>query len=199
MRVIDNFLSTYSEFKRYTNQAEFELKTVGDRSFFVTPVPKHLQAIVYDKIKRIFSFKDEFIPTICFFRKNTPDIDTDIRIHTDQNHCEFASVLYMSENRNSLNGTAFWDHPTYGNALPTDAKPKVIENINEYEGKDESIWTLNTVVGARENRCATYPSNLFHSRYPFKADHQRLIGVFFWSTSFLNPVSISRYQKTHMP
>ena len=188
MRVIDNFLSTYAEYKRYTDQADFKIETFGNKDYFISPIPEHLQRLVYSKIQRIFGIGDEFIPNICFFRKNTPDIDNDVRIHTDQNHCEFASVLYMSENRNSLNGTAFWDHPKYGKSLPYDAKDKVIENINEYEGKDESIWTLNTVVGARENRCATYPSNLFHSRYPFKSDHQRLIGVFFWSTS--------RYQKT---
>ena len=189
MRVIDNFLSTYTEYKRYTDQANFKIETFGDKDFFISQVPEHLQKLVYDKIKRLFSFKDEFNPTLCYFRKSTPDIDIDIRIHTDQSHCEFVSILYMSEDMNSLNGTAFWDHPKYGKALPYDAKEKTIDNIIEYEGKDESIWTLNTVIGARENRCVTYPSNFFHSRYPFKSDHQRLVGTFFWSTSHC--------QKTH--
>ena len=142
MRVIDNFLSTYTDYKRYTNQAKFEIKTFGNRDFYISTVPEHLQKLVYDKIKRLFSFKEEFIPTLCYFRKNTPDIDTDIRIHTDQNHCEFVSILYMSEDMDSLNGTAFWDHPKYGKSLPYDAKDKIIDNIIEYEGKDESIWII---------------------------------------------------------
>ena len=177
MRIVDNFLPKYTEIKRYVKKAEFK----EEEGFNISKIPKHIQIPIYQIIEKNF-FSNNIIPTACYFRLSTPNIDCDIRIHTDQNHCQWIGILYMTESDDDLSGTAFWEHPTYGNYLYTEAKDKEIDNIIEYEGKDESIWKLDTVVGARENRLLIYPSNMFHSRYPFKPTSDRMAAVFFWDT-----------------
>ena len=181
MRVIDNFLSTYAEYKRYTDQANFKIETFGNKDFFISKVPEHLQKLVYDKIKRIFSFKDEFIPTLCYFRKSTPDLDIDVRIHTDQNHCEFVSILYMSEDMDSLNGTAFWDHKKYGKKQPRNISDEEFNKLLTEDSGNINNWELNTVLGYEQNRLISYPANYFHSRYPNKSwESGRQVFVMFY-------------------
>jgi hypothetical protein len=179
MKIVDNFLPKFAEIKRYALQAEYKQEIVINKDFHLAAIPKHIHVPIYNLIEKRF-FSNKIIPKTCFFRLSTPDIDTDTRIHTDQNHCNYVGVLYLTENCSELNGTAFWDHPKYGNSLYLEAKAKKIDNVNEYEGKDESIWSLNTVVGARENRLLLYPSNMFHSRYPFKSLGKRIAAIFFW-------------------
>ena len=180
MRIVDNFLPKYTDIKRYSQNAEFKKEVIGNRDFHLATIPKHIHVPIYNLIESRY-FSNKIIPNTCYLRISTSDFDTDIRIHTDQNHCDYVGVLYMTENKYELSGTAFWEHPKYGNSLYLGAKEKEIDNIIEYEGKDDSIWKLDTVIGARENRLLIYPSNMFHSRYPFQSTSDRLAAVFFWS------------------
>tara|TARA_R100000664_G_scaffold8968_1_gene14776 strand:- start:4834 stop:5385 length:552 start_codon:yes stop_codon:yes gene_type:complete len=182
MRIIvqDNFLPNYSELKRYSRKVEIKEQLYGNKIFNVGVIPSYLQIPFYDKIQNDF-FSKKIKPTICYFRLSTPDLDNDIRIHTDQNHCDYIGIIFLTESNNDIDGTAFWEHPIHGNYLYDKAKPKEIDNIIEYEGKDETMWRLDNVISARENRLIMYKSNMFHSRYPFKPTYDRMAAVFFWS------------------
>jgi hypothetical protein len=116
---------------------------------------------------------------INYFRLGTSKEKATTHIHSDNAIDPMASVLYLNEAPAGVRaGTAFWRHKKYGiEAMPTEqwihqsvtADTKAfVEEINA-DGNDESKWDLVSLVGQKFNRFVTYPSHIFHSRYPQEA------------------------------
>lgn len=118
-------------------------------------------------------------PELEYFRLGTATEKPTTYIHADGICANSAAVLYLSEAPDGIQaGTAFWKHKETGlYAAPdekwirsnigdsADAVAGFLSKINS-DGNDESKWVMTDLVGQRFNRIVTYPSNIFHSRYP---------------------------------
>lgn len=115
-------------------------------------------------------------PRLSCFRLNLAGELPHSWVHSDDICAQFASVLYMNEPEQCQGGTAFWKHKILGiDALPSrheleaegsDAD-KFYSSMNQ-EWKDLSLWEMTQFQPMRSNRFITYPTSLFHSRYPFE-------------------------------
>lgn len=130
----------------------------------------HLCPIIASQIGRTI------IPVLTFFRLGLSDHKPEIYIHADKlDNFSHAAVFYLTPDVVSEGGTAFWKHNETGlDHLPQPDRLEMAglkwdqafcDKINS-EGRDESLWTMIGLVGAKFNRLALYPGQFFHSRYP---------------------------------
>jgi Family of unknown function (DUF6445) len=97
-------------------------------------------------------------------------------VHSDDICAKYASVLYLNSPEQCNGGTAFWRH----DGLKIDRLPsrEQIEasgfgadwflEMMTREWKDLKYWKQVGFVPMKFNRFITYPTSLFHSRYPFE-------------------------------
>jgi hypothetical protein len=103
---------------------------------------------------------------MAFWRLAVESHRPDIYIHPDgDGEGTWAAILYLTPNEDCVGGTAFWTHKETGlSELPENGKDLVQRFVED--GKDESKWTMNSLVGMRYNRLLIMRSNQFHARYP---------------------------------
>jgi hypothetical protein len=123
-----------------------------------------------------------------FIRLETKDTPVTAWIHHDRN-CggDYTLIGYISEPPagEAMNGTAFWRHHISGDTNEAMAD-SVESRFLHADSHDQSKWQLTGFVGAKKNRALIFPSNRFHSRYPYNAygttkEDGRLIYVCFFS------------------
>ena len=151
-------------------RASFKDYEVGDKIFYCdiqhidklqNPIVRHLES-KGNKIKPIFSYS----------RMATEELDTDWRIHCDLKifgeEPTHAAVYYISSNNKNLNGTAIWKHKIYGRYCPKITDEEFDRLISE-DANTLSNWNIDFIINGVDDRLITYPSNVFHSKYPKKA------------------------------
>lgn len=93
-------------------------------------------------------------------------------IHADPNIGAFACVLHL---HHKTGGTAHWRHLETGEDF---LGPAIIEKLGgpqeaskrlQADGEFQERWQMTNLAGAKFNRIAIYPSQIFHSRYPKQA------------------------------
>lgn len=170
--IVDNFLqdNILNNINNYL--VDFKEVDTGEKKFWIMESPQDFTSYIIDKISTIENKNINNI--LSFFRIATDELDTDWRIHCDSIIAgelpTRAIVLYLSEpGLNELNGTAFWEHKKLGHSLHTSelTSSKFDDLILNESNKIEN-WKLNTVIGYKQNRLISYPSNYFHSKYPNK-------------------------------
>lgn len=170
--IVDNFLQNNILNKINNYLVDFKEVDTGDKKFWVMDSPEDFTSYMTNKISMIEN--KEINNILSFFRIATDELDTDWRIHCDSiindQLPERAIVLYLSEpGLNELNGTALWDHVDHGNSLDyKDLSCDKFDDLLLNEANDLNRWTLNSVIGYKQNRLLSYPSNYFHSKYPNK-------------------------------
>lgn len=103
-------------------------------------------------------------------------------IHADLGYATHALVIYLNEGDS---GTAFWRHKASSTTDIWYGQSELFEQVRgDFENPD--AWEQVLHVPAKANRAVIYKSNMFHSRYPFKAfgntpDDGRLIALAFFS------------------
>ena len=184
---VDEFLSKqwYDATRDQLTENEFEEFITGDKTFYVQAPSDGFNELVASKISRLEGRPVRNI--LSFFRVATDVLDTDWRIHSDQKingqQPDRAVVLFMSPSHSDieLNGTAFWEHETYGHVMPMVDNDEFDRMLME-DANDTCRWKLNTVIGHRENRLISYPSSYFHSKYPNRGwKSGRIVFVMFYS------------------
>ena len=80
----------------------------------------------------------------------------------------FSTVPVSSD---EINGVALWNHNKYGPKFQLNVKEDIKESnrLLREESHDVTKFTLDSIVGHKENRAIIYAPSRFHSRYPFKA------------------------------
>ena len=48
------------------------------------------------------------------------------------------------------------------------------------DSNDITKWELNSIIGHKDNRLLSFPSEYFHSKYPNKFKNQRVVLVMFY-------------------
>jgi len=105
------------------------------------------------------------------FRKGT---DYYRLIHSDIEVYQYNAVIYLSIGNN----TAFWKHKFTGFTAHYD--DPYISYIHEMEGNDPDKWDLVGLTKGDFNSVAIYPSEYYHSIFPFKDKDDRLTQVCFF-------------------
>lgn len=107
------------------------------------------------------------------------------KVHADHCCAPLAAVYYMNDLQDCKGGTAFWRHRKHGwEHMPTqmdlDKAGYTIKELSE-DWHNEDAWDLVSVAGMKPNRLITYPTTMFHSRYPIEGlgegEHSRLVWV----------------------
>jgi hypothetical protein len=133
------------------------------------------------------------IPRLSCFRMNLAGELPHSWVHSDDICAKFASVLYLNPPEQCKGGTAFWKHSTLGiDRLPTreSLRERGLNDVDYYrmiegEWKKQAVWEQIGHVPMKFNRFITYPTCLFHSRFPFEGfgsgpDDGRLIWICFY-------------------
>lgn len=108
-------------------------------------------------------------PALEYFRLGTKEDSATTYIHADSGCAKNAAVWYLSEPpKGVVAGTAFWKHRETGKELlaEADRSNAALLAALDADGADESKWTMTGLCGQKFNRLVTYPTNIFHSRYP---------------------------------
>lgn len=116
------------------------------------------------------------IPRLSCFRLNLEGEFPHSWVHSDDICAKYASVLYMNTAEQCKGGTAFWEHLNGLDHLPAKEElSKLGINADSFylrmqdEWKELLWWKQRSFIPMKFNRFITYPTSLFHSRYPFEA------------------------------
>lgn len=160
---IDNFLSarTISEVRQQALNAVYEDWLGPDNIVYkriaVVDIPE-----IRDRLAEIYGEVDVLGMA---FRANMNGEPPNQSIHTDVGWGTHAMVLYLTDGDS---GTAFWKHIPSGRVeLPPFDIHAFIDVRKDWT--DESKWMIYDEIQMKYNRAALYKSQLFHSRWPFKA------------------------------
>lgn len=130
---------------------------------------------------------------MAFFRLNVAGELPHSWVHSDGICASHGGVLYLNLQHQCRGGTAFWKH----GPLQLDALPPVDElegrgmsaewfyKMVNREWHDLTYWEQVGFVGMKWNRFITYPTSMFHSRYPFEGfgetpEESRLVWTVFY-------------------
>lgn len=133
------------------------------------------------------------IPRLSCFRLNLQGELPHSWVHSDDICAKFATVLYLNEPKQCQGGTAFWKHEALGiDRLPSkqsltdkgfDAEEFYARM--EKQWKELKHWKQVGFIQMQWNKFITYPTCLFHSRFPFEGfgkspEDGRLIWICFY-------------------
>jgi len=115
-------------------------------------------------------------PKLSCFRINYAGEMPHSWVHSDDICAKYASVLYLNPPEQCQGGTAFWRHEGLRlEALPTREQLESTGTHADWfyammtrEWKDLTFWKQTGFVPMQWNRFITYPTCLFHSRFPFE-------------------------------
>jgi len=133
------------------------------------PVPQW-----YERIGEVLGRK--ITPRLSCFRLNLKGELPHSWVHSDDICAKFASVLYLNLPDQCIGGTAFWKHRALGmsyllsreelaaHGMDADAFYRLMNR----EWKDANAWEQVGLMGMQFNRFLTYPTQFFHSRWPWE-------------------------------
>lgn len=160
--VVTNWLRTDADFSDWK---------AGADSFHVARIPSDIAEVIMSSVVSIMGvpINMEFLVA----RLSTDTIDSDTRIHTDFGMgTTHACVWYGTDpppepvSSYAGYGTAFFSHHLHGERF-RGAKDEHDRLLREDAG-DLQKFHFQSLVPMKENRLVVYPSDLFHSRYPFE-------------------------------
>lgn len=109
-------------------------------------------------------------------------------VHSDEICATHAGILYLNTPEQCKGGTAFWRHKRTGlETMPEANGPLSIHELKRLasDWHDASQWEQTTFVPMKFNRFITYPTRMFHSRWPLEGfgtskENGRLIWTLFY-------------------
>jgi hypothetical protein len=169
----DGFAADAADVREAVIGGGFTTQTGPDGAIYtgisLYPVPhwyQRIAALVGKKIK----------PGISCFRMNLAGELPHSWVHSDDICAKFASVLYLNPPDQCRGGTAFWRHKTRCiDRLPSKESLRAqgvdadeFYRTMDREWKELGHWEQVRLVPMEFNRFITYPTSLFHSRFPFE-------------------------------
>jgi hypothetical protein len=170
---VDDFASDAEEVRKAVIAAGFKTERGPDGADYTGisqyPVPQWHKLI--EK-----ALGGPIVPKMSFFRLNLAGEIPHSWVHSDDICATYASVLYLNSPEQCSGGTAFWHHE----ALNIDRLPNREQlaaqgvhadwflGMMSREWKDLTYWRQRAFVPMQWNRFISYPTCIFHSRYPFE-------------------------------
>lgn len=177
--VTDDFFGkeTFKAIQEYCT-ADFQILDIGEKKFSVLQTPDALLPLLqingYDL-------------TLTFIRNAYKDFDNDLRIHCDyyinNSKTDLASVLYINNPDGVIqNGTAFYNHETYGDKAPDDLSKEQFDKLIKEDSNDIQKWEMTDYIASKPNRRLLYDANYFHAKFPSVIEEGvRIVLVCFYS------------------
>jgi hypothetical protein len=193
--VYDDFLSPeeFQEMHEDALQAEYLWIERGDETKEAWPAAFPKTDLIKLMYAKLVEHRQKSITNIVdFYRFNTEEHDTALRIHNDVEILgqtpTHAGVFYLSNQppeHDWDSGTAFWEHVVHGKEFPVDGSMEEQHRLLRDDSGDQSKWTFHNMVHYRQNRLLIYPARRFHSRHPSKSwgttlEDGRLVFVMFF-------------------
>lgn len=106
------------------------------------------------------------------FRLGYKDSQLHNLVHADHCCAQLAAVYFLNPLDQCQGGTAFWRHKKFGwEMMPTqqdldDVGYSIEEMAHDWQNSE--AWEMVSLAGMRTNRIITYPTNAFHSRWPWQ-------------------------------
>jgi hypothetical protein len=184
---IQNFATDIDAVRSAVVSGGFSTETGPDGAKY-TGISQHPVPHWYENISKGIGKK--IIPKISCFRLNLAGEMPHSWVHSDDICAKYASVLYLNTPEQCYGGTAFWRHKALKmDRLPTrqelgDKADSFYADMTAY-WKDISLWEPVSFVPMQYNKFISYPTCLFHSRYPFEGfgkgpEDGRLIWICFY-------------------
>lgn len=130
------------------------------------------------------------LPELQAFRLGAEKSHLHNYVHADHTCASLACVYYLNRQEDCQGGTAFWRHRIHGwDFMPTqnqlDEAGYTLEQLKA-DWHDPNAWEQVTLAGMKENRLIVYPTQAFHSRWPWEGfgttpDNSRLIWCGFFN------------------
>lgn len=164
-QLVENFAPDFAEVREQVIRGGFGSHRGPDGAEYtgisMSPVPQWI-----DRISEILERKIE--AQLSCFRLNLEGELPHSWVHSDNICAKYATVLYMNEPAQCYGGTAFWQHRILGiDRLPF-KMPQEFYRSMESDWKNIDLWKQVDFVPMKSNRFITYPTTLFHSRFPFE-------------------------------
>lgn len=166
----------FSKLQNYCFNSEFEIKQVGEKQFSVLKTPDYILPYLQAQGKGL---------VLTFIRSAYKGFDNELRIHADNKingeTTSLASVLYISNNDITPNGTRFFKHHHYGIELPRDCSNEEFDRLITEDSNNFDKWSGTDLVNAEPNKLLMYNSQLFHAKYPSEiTEGKRIVLVAFY-------------------
>lgn len=173
-QIHDNFAADLDVVRKGVVTGEFTTQTGPDGAKY-TGISLYPVAHWFERIAKLVGCP--IIPRLSCFRLNLDGELPHSWVHSDDICAEYASVLYLNPQSQCKGGTAFWRHklkridrlPSRQELANKHINADVFYREMDQEWKDLSLWEQISLVPMKWNRFITYPTSLFHSRYPFEA------------------------------
>jgi hypothetical protein len=148
----------------------------------VTPNPRSeaLEAFGNDMNQRISKMHNgrKVNTKLSFFRLDMADDVTKSFCHADSICARYAGILYLNEPDQCFGGTALWTHIGLDlDRLPSNDEVSIFgsHSMAQFhswmtaETKNPAQWRQSGFVAMKFNRFVSYPSKMFHSRWPHQS------------------------------
>lgn len=173
VQLFDAFAPDAEKVREAVIHAEFSSENGPDGAKY-TGISKYSVPQWYQRIADLI--KRAIVPRLSCFRLNLAGELPHSWVHSDDICADYASVLYLNTPEQCSGGTAFWRHEALKiDRLPTREELNASGTHAEWfykmmtrEWKDLTYWKQTDFYDMKWNRFITYPTCLFHSRYPFE-------------------------------
>lgn len=190
LRVSNNFAPNAEELREKVLSTEFKTETGPDGAKY-TGIQTDYQPNLDKEIADLVGFKVD-VKLSCY-RINYQGEFPGRHVHSDGVCAEYAGILYLNLNHQRRGGTAFWRHRVGGwESMPTDEEliaagvdPLRFNEDMVEEWKRPEPWELCGFAEMKFNRFITYPTKMFHSRYPHEAfGNNKTDGRLIWTVFY---------------
>jgi hypothetical protein len=169
----DDFIPNAYEIREQVIQREFKTEKGPDGANYSNVQLVEVPELI-DRISLVLGGK--IIPRLSGFRLNLAGELPHSWVHSDEICAGWASVLYLNPPSQCQGGTAFWKHrglnidhsPTPEAITSNGFDVEWFQQMLSREWKELDYWEQAGFVTMKFNRFITYPTSMFHSRYPFE-------------------------------
>jgi hypothetical protein len=169
----DEFAQDAEVMRSFVISNGFTSETGPDGAVY-TGISKHQAVQWFELISGLRG--EKIIPRLSCFRMNLAGELPHSWVHSDDICAKYASVLYLNHLEQCKGGTAFWRHkeldidrlpqPEYLKSIGVDPEGFYREMNDDWKRLEK--WDQTGMVEMKWNRFITYPTCLFHSRFPFE-------------------------------
>lgn len=170
MLQFENFAQDIEQVRTAVVNGGFSTQQGPDGALY-TGISLHPVPHWYERIAELIGAP--ITPRLSCFRLNLAGELPHSWVHSDDICATYASVLYCNLPEQCKGGTAFWRHKTRDlDHLPTRTELGIgadeFYRTMDREWKELEHWQQIGFVPMKFNRFITYPTCMFHSRFPFE-------------------------------
>lgn len=165
--IVDNFLENPMVVRNNAIQEGF--KDLPFQGSIYHTVNVNIPTEVIDGIEKVYARPIQM--HVAAFRQGKKNSPIHNLVHADNSCAKMAAVLYLNKPEDCIGGTAFWTHKKTGwtrmpSMVDLQEAGYTLETFSEDWHKADE-WELTSLCEMVFNRIVFYPTDLFHSRYPF--------------------------------